>query len=270
MAFRCGTILERFTQIDMLHVDVWWRGQNVLTDAGSYLYNGSERWHNHFMRTAAHNTVKLDDKDQMLHYRQFKTLYWTKAKRLNFDDQVEWAICAGEHYGYQRYSGGCTHRRAVLYLKDDLIIVADTIFGQGVHVARLHWLGGDFPDAFDEESCRLILTTPHGPFSITVLDRFAKARVGDVRSGVEAPARGWLSRYFGEKLPVPSFAVQTEEALPLTFITLMGPDVPRFAASDDIWTISANTLTVRFRLSEGMFTGVTVRPTPIAEPTFAL
>ena len=34
--FRCGTITDRFSQIDMLHLDVWWRGQNVITDGGSY------------------------------------------------------------------------------------------------------------------------------------------------------------------------------------------------------------------------------------------
>ncbi len=31
-AFRCGSVRDRFSQIDMLHLDVWWRGQNVLVD----------------------------------------------------------------------------------------------------------------------------------------------------------------------------------------------------------------------------------------------
>ena len=55
--FRCGTLRDRFSQIDMLHLDVWWRGQNVLVDGGSYLYNGPAAWHEHFMGTAATTRV---------------------------------------------------------------------------------------------------------------------------------------------------------------------------------------------------------------------
>ena len=83
-AFRCGSLHDRFSQIDMLHLDVWWRGQNVLVDPGSYQYNGAPCWHEHFMRTAAHNTVVVDGCDQMVHHRQFKVLYWTRARALSF------------------------------------------------------------------------------------------------------------------------------------------------------------------------------------------
>ena len=100
--FRCGTIVDRFSQIDMLHVDVWWRGQNVLADGGSYLYNGPPRWHRHFAGTGSHNTVQVDGEDQMLHFRQFKMLFPTEARLLRFEDAPEWALCEGEHYGYQR------------------------------------------------------------------------------------------------------------------------------------------------------------------------
>jgi hypothetical protein len=124
-AFRCGTILDRFSQIDMLHLDVWWRGHNVLADPGSYLYNGPEEWHDHFLRTESHNTVQVDGRDQMLHYRKFKCLYWTRAGLLRFEDNADWALCEGEHYGYQRHPGRCVHRRSVLFLKDDLWVVVD-------------------------------------------------------------------------------------------------------------------------------------------------
>ena len=84
-AFRCGSLKDRFSQIDMLHVDVWWRGQNVLVDPGSYVYNGSPEWHRHFLGTESHNTIAIDGRDQMLHFRQFKILYWTEAKLLARD-----------------------------------------------------------------------------------------------------------------------------------------------------------------------------------------
>ena len=100
-ALRCGTIRDRFSQIDMLHLDVWWRGQNVLTD-GRELPLGEPRWHNHFLRTESHNTVMVDGLDQMVHFRQFKTIYWTEASLLRFEDNEQWTLAEGEHYGFDR------------------------------------------------------------------------------------------------------------------------------------------------------------------------
>src|SRR5262249_47310417 len=121
-AFRCGTLRDRFSQIDMLHLDLWWHGQNVVVDAGSYQYNAAPAWHEHFMRTASHNTLTVDGLDQMVHHRQFKVLYWTKANLISFADAGAWVLCVGEHYGYRRYPGGAVHRRSVLFAKDDVWI----------------------------------------------------------------------------------------------------------------------------------------------------
>lgn len=262
--FRCGSILDRFAQIDMLHLDVWWRGENVLADAGTYLYNGPTRWHSHFMRTETHNTVQLDGRDQMPHVRQFKTLYRTQGRLLRFEDTPEWALCEGEHYGYQREEK-CIHRRSVLLLKEaELWVVVDTISGEGSHRARLHWLAGDYPCDFDRHEARLGLETPKGRFTVTVLDRTgAPHATAEVVSGVEAPARGWLSRYFGEKVPVPSLAAIETGALPITFITLACAGNPVVQVSGEDWTVSVNEKTTQFRIDS--FAKVAVANSPVPE-----
>jgi len=248
--FRCGTILDRFSQIDMLHLDVWWRGLNVLVDGGSYLYNGPEEWHGHFLRTGSHNTVEVDGRDQMLHYRRFKNLYWTQAKLLQFEETNDYALCGGEHYGYRRYTGQCMHRRSVLFVKDDLWVVVDRILGSGTHGARLHWLCGDFP--YDETAGGLILDTTEGEFSIRVLDDAGQPLAGDVVSGQEKPPRGWLSRYYGEKQPVPSLAVKQRGTLPLTFVSILGARTPQVGTSDGVWQIDGSRSTTRFRIADGL------------------
>ncbi len=175
-AFRCGNILDRFSQIDMLHLDLWWRGHNVFVDPGSYLYGGPEKWHNHFVRTESHNTVQVDNRDQMLHFRKFKCVYWTRAKLLRFEDNADWALCVGEHYGYQRPPGLCVHRRSVLFLKDDFWVVVDRIEGSGTHDVRLHWLGGDFPYRPGLEGKTLLqLETPDGPFHVAVFNDLGRS-----------------------------------------------------------------------------------------------
>src|SRR5262249_39278688 len=159
---------HRFSQIDMLHADIWWRGRNVLVDGGSYQYNGAPRWHDHFMRTASHNTVVVDGRDQMVHHRQFRVLYRTTAALTRFEDHPAWAVCGGEHYGFQRHAGGCVHRREILFLKDDVWIVCDHITGAGNHAARLHWLGGPFEWTSGPADRGLEMRTPEGTFSAVV------------------------------------------------------------------------------------------------------
>jgi hypothetical protein len=43
---RCATFRHRPSQADMLHVDLWWRGQNIALDAGTYSYNAPPPWDN--------------------------------------------------------------------------------------------------------------------------------------------------------------------------------------------------------------------------------
>jgi asparagine synthase (glutamine-hydrolysing) len=250
-SFRCGSILDRFGQIDMLHLDVWWRGQNVLVDPGSHLYNGPEEWHDSFFRTGSHNTIRVDGRDQMLHFRKFKCLYWTRASLLRFENHRDWALCEGEHYGYQRHPGACIHRRSVLFLKDDLWVVVDRVAGSGVHQIRLHWLGGEFPYRPAPAShSGFTLDTPEGPFHAVVLDAAGRHAPGTVRDGEDAPPRGWLSRYYGDKAPVPSLAVEGTFQLPAVFVSLLGPRVPDVKVEGSRWSIATGQRTVEFDVSE--------------------
>jgi len=251
--FRCGTVRERFSQIDMLHLDVWWRGQNVLVDGGSYLYNAGDRWHDHFHSTAVHNTVTVDNRDQMLHLRKFKNIHWIRAKLERFEDTAEWALCGGTHYGYRNGPDkGCIHRRTVLFLKDDTWIVVDELTGAGAHSARLHWLCGPYPHDADAMNASLVLDTPAGPFSVAVRDQNSAVPTGDIVAGQETPPRGWLSRYYGEKLAVPSLAVESRGELPQTFVSVLGAG--RRISIDltaGTWRVRTERQEVQFRQIDG-------------------
>jgi asparagine synthase (glutamine-hydrolysing) len=251
-SFRCGSVLDRFSQMDMLHLDLWWRGHNVFVDPGSYLYNGPEKWHNHFVRTGSHNTVQVDDRDQMLHFRKFKCLYWTSAKLLSFEDNADWTLCVGEHYGYQRHPGRCVHKRSVLFLKDDFWVVVDRIEGSGTHSIRLHWLGGDFPyrSGLDGHTS-LQLETPDGPFYLAVFDAVGRWLSGEIVAGQDDPPRGWLSRYYAEKVPVPSLSIEVSGRLPLTMVSLLGPNVPSVTVSDSLWSVISGERIFEFELAAG-------------------
>ena len=258
-AFRCGTVHERFSQIDMLHLDVWWRGQNVLIDPGSYLYNGPTEWHNHFYRTASHNTAMIDGQDQMLHHRKWKNLYWTNARLLRFEDRGGYAVCEGEHYGYRRQRDQCVHRRSVVLVKDELWIVVDTFTGEGEHSVRLHWLGGDFPYSHEPGGGSLQLHTPSGDFIIHALNIDGEPLPATVLSGSEQPIRGWQSRYYGEKTPVPSFEVCVRREFPFRIVTILGAVPVSWSVIGNHWNLDSDG--IRAELVIGAELRV-VRPVP--------
>jgi asparagine synthase (glutamine-hydrolysing) len=246
---RCGTLRDRFSQIDMLHVDVFWRGQNVLVDPGSYRYNGADRWHDHFLQTASHNTVMIDGRDQMLHYRRFKNLYRPRAQLLRFEAQEDWSLCEGEHEGYLRHPGRCVHRRSVLLAGDGLFVVVDHLLGEGEHLVRLHWLGGELPFRHDEG--RLELSTPKGPFSVSVYDRAGRPLPSTVVAGRASPPRGWLSRYYGEKVAVPSMVVEARLAFPCTLVSVLAAGAPQIRVAGERWRVTTDGVEAELEIRGG-------------------
>ena len=246
VSFRCGTMRDRFGQIDMLHADVWWRGMNVAVDGGTYLYGGSHEWHDHFMRTASHNIATLDGRDQMLHFRQFKFLYPARARITSFQGDS----CAGEHDGYARHAGKCIHHRAVATV-GELVVVVDRVTGEGEHDVRIHWLLGDFPHAADTPEGAVVLTTPEGAYAVALFDDDAVRAPTDVARGVADPPRGWYAPYYGEKLPVPSLAMQARTRLPRVWITVMGPGKVTLERKGDIYVAACDTDRASFRIEDG-------------------
>jgi hypothetical protein len=259
-AFRCGDVHDRFGQIDMLHLDVWWRGHNVLVDGGSYLYNGPQDWHQYFLRTGSHNTVTVDRRDQMLHFRRFKTLYPTRADLLRLEISPGWQLVVGEHRGYARHPGSVVHRRSVLLLPDDLWVVVDQLRGTGNHTASLHWLAGAFAHQADAPEGRLTIQTPSGAFHAAVKDEGGRALEADVVKGRDHPPRGWQSRYYGEKAPVPSLVVTRSGAAPLTFVTVLSGMEAEVSASAGHWTIRTSDRAICFRLADGGIEDPTMAP----------
>jgi len=62
---RCGGYNSNEGGNDSLNIDIWYKGENVLLDAGSYKYNTEDKLIRYFNGNASHNTVMLDDHDFM-------------------------------------------------------------------------------------------------------------------------------------------------------------------------------------------------------------
>jgi len=255
--FRCGSLRERFSQMDMLHLDVWWKGLNVLVDGGSFQYNGADEWNNHFVRTASHNTVMVDGRDQMVHHRRFKLLYWTKAKMNAFAEEADFVYASGEHFGYRRNSGRCTHRREVLFWKHGVWVVRDSILGTGNHSARVHWLGGDYPGQAKGLGV-FALSTPAGEFCIVTKREDGSPLEGNLIKGGTHPPRGWLSRHYGEKVSVPSIEVTQSSSVPLRIFSFIGPGPLEVSKVNDSWMVKSAQGEFQVRETDEKLCGISI------------
>ena len=117
---------------DTLSFELSHRGRRLLVNSGISTYEaGPERqWQR---GTAAHNTVRVDGRDQSEVWSAFRV-----ARRARpFDvrtDHRSWAEAA--HDGYHRLKGRVTHRRRI-ELFEDRLALNDTVGGRGQHDIEL-------------------------------------------------------------------------------------------------------------------------------------
>lgn len=125
---------------DALSVTLVRNGETLLMDPGTLEYVGeSEADRSFFRGTAAHNTLRVDEADQVEGIPPFawKSLPTVKAEHwvagANFD------LFVGRHDGYMRLSSPVQHRRWVFHRKSNFWLVRDVASGEGKHQLELSW-----------------------------------------------------------------------------------------------------------------------------------
>lgn len=128
---RAAEFRDRPGQCDQLHLDLWYRGHNLLRDAGSYLYYHKDpNVKKYFYSTGAHNTVSVPGAEQMTKGPKFLWFHWSKAKA-NFNDPTK-LTCRARFRGGKPYQ----HER-VIERNGDCYVVRDRV--KGVANVELHW-----------------------------------------------------------------------------------------------------------------------------------
>jgi hypothetical protein len=208
-----------------LHLDLWWRGENIACDAGTYLYNGAPPWQNGLATARVHNTGVVDEKEPMLRAGRFLWLDWAQGALLYRQKSKEGHIeyISGEHDGYRELD--LQIRRSIIRAGDALWMVVDEVLGSGHHSLRCGWLLPDDPWELDGDS--IWLKNHDRPFRIhfiSAVDHRALYRAGRLLEGedIARPKEilGWFSPTYAFKEPALYFAASMEGALPLKLITL--------------------------------------------------
>ncbi|WP_229212873.1 alginate lyase family protein [Dyadobacter soli] len=195
---RCGKYYSRPFQADNNHLDIWIDGRNILRDAGTWLYNADDESMRYFSGTSAHNTVMIDDFDQMQKQHRFIWTHWIKnAKGAAGISGDEFWIEA-EFEGFRHVGKGIVHKRRVVK-----------------KVGQPHWTIED-----------RVLNVPRG-MRIRQLWHPDKAFLRDFQisavdeCGEEIPMtvkKGWYSKVYGEKVECNALVFETAECYVQTVI----------------------------------------------------
>lgn len=154
---RCGSYKDRPFQADNLHLDIWVNGINYLRDPGSFSYNTDSISLNSFTGTLAHNTVSINEENQMLKGNRFIWYNWIKEAESSIKEEKNMFVFKGSINGF-KHIGERKHIRTVTKFKGKLEwLVEDEIFPMNGDVMTQNWnINPDFIDkikinAFDSE-----------------------------------------------------------------------------------------------------------------------
>ena len=108
---------------------------DLLVDSGTYTYLADPAWRNRFRGSAAHNTVRIDGKDQAVAAGPFR---WDSRPQASIR---QWSSTAERDLlDAQCQYSGFRHRRQFVFLKPDLLLILDHLEGpSGVHLVEQFW-----------------------------------------------------------------------------------------------------------------------------------
>jgi hypothetical protein len=221
---RCHSYKDRQSHLDTLHVDLWWRGLNVLCDAGTYQYYTPKNpaLERYFKSTAAHNVVQIDNREPAEPVSRFLWLPWSNAHERRYEIGEQTLVFEGESRDYER-SLGVIWRRAVVCLPLGTWLIVDDLLGRERRHAVLRWHLLDSPTEFHGRACRL--RTPQGDVTIEVATALRGESICELVRGVETSNRvqGWTSRHYAQRQPAPVLEATRDGTLPARFVTTIGP-----------------------------------------------
>jgi asparagine synthase (glutamine-hydrolysing) len=219
---RAGSFVHRPAQLDMFHIDIFYRGENIAIDPGTYSYNGEGAWRQIPLGASrCHNTITVDSCEPAAQVSKFLYLPWNCATELAVAATPGTLAFSRALRGRNRTH--VEHTRIVVTAGDDTWLVIDRLAGDCQHNYRMHWLLGDSLIHFEPGDCNLEFAFNAG-IQYVMQCWCSHATKVDMVRGDESSEKGWFSPYYLTKQPANSFA-QIASADSAVFITRFAPSL---------------------------------------------
>ncbi len=237
--FDVGPYRTAHSHLDALHVQLYAAGRPLVVDSGLFTYEHGEDF-DYFHGTRAHNTVQVDGRDQAE------------------GSAVAGGFAAGDGWAWQsalhRLYEGVVHRRGVLLLARDLVLVLDELESSRAHDYAQHW--HLFPGAsLEADGLDVRASDASGAEVLEIRPLLTEGlELATVRGG-ESPKQGWYSELYEQQEPA-WVATYGRRAKTAAFATLfvagerMGAEVSATAVRvGDAWTVELTVDGANFEVS---------------------
>ena len=177
-------------------------GYEFLVDPGTYAYHTESVWRDYFRGTSAHNTLRVDGRDQSESGGNFMWLNPAHAACKTWRSNSQEDIFSGWHDGYMSLPDPVLHRRLIVFDKiGRQILIEDRLKMAGEHLIEL-FFHADERCQVDQAGENFIFQRDGLALNISL-----PAETGSqatLLQGSVAPIAGWVSRRFDEKTSAPT------------------------------------------------------------------
>lgn len=129
MVVKAGPPAFWHNQPDNGTFELWYNGNKLFADSGSYVYEGEDaevmEWRRWFRKTASHNTLTLGNKN----------LETTDSKTLMWQPEGDVQILVTENQGYKNLK----HRRSIFFVDGSYFVIVDEAIGSAQGHVNLHY-----------------------------------------------------------------------------------------------------------------------------------
>jgi hypothetical protein len=235
LVFDAGPFGAGHQHEDKLSFEAYAYGETLLFDPGRFSY-ADPVFHPYALSTAAHNTAMVDGQGQARQRQKPEDRKWVVSEPLSnpWISQPDFDYVEGvydEGYGPQ-LDRSVTHRRAILFVKNDYWIVLDRFDGSGTHVINtlFHFAPGKV--IFDTSNLVCTSVNDKRPNVLIVPSDTHRTSLSIVE-GRESPCQGWISTEYNRWVPAPVADYAYDGALPMERAYLIYPMRPgeKIAAS---------------------------------------
>jgi hypothetical protein len=202
---------------DALSLTLSIRGAPLLIDPGTGSYTADRALRDRLRSTAMHNTLTIDERSQSTPIGPFHWSSTANAMVRRWQTNAAFDYFEAAHDGYRPLD----HRRHVLALPGDVIVVADLVAGEGLHRADMHW-HVDPRWRIDVSGRRAIFTTLTDRAQLVVPHGFIERFAGDETTGL-----GWHSSVYGRVEPSTTLRVRLDFHAPSWIVAVFGLDPAR-------------------------------------------
>jgi len=178
-------------------------GLPLLVDPGTYAYHTQTRWREYFRGTSAHNTVRIDGRDQSVSGGPFLWTQHANTRRLAVELGADTERIVAEHDGYCRLDDPLLHRREIAYDRSARrVCVIDELRASSAHHIEMFWhFATECAVRLEEDGA---VAARQG---VGLKVRWPAALTGRLERGRTDPVLGWVSARFNEKVPTDTLIV---------------------------------------------------------------